>query len=123
MWGADLIDMHKLAKYNDNFEYVLMVIDIYSKYGWVVPLKYKSGDSMKTALQSIFTKQTPKKIWSDSGSEFYNLKVKWLLDKYDIKIYSTENEEKCSVVEQLRPNCGNVSQLMEHTDISIYFNL
>ena len=100
IWGADLIDMHKLAKYNDNFKYVLMVIDIYSKYGWVVPLKYKSGDAMKTALQSIFTKQIPKKIWSDSGSEFYNFKVKRLLDKYDIKIYSTENEEKCSVVER-----------------------
>ena len=43
--------MQKLAQYNEDYEYVLMVIDIFSKFGWVVPLKYKSGDAVKTALQ------------------------------------------------------------------------
>ena len=81
-------------------KYVLMVIDVFSKFGWVVPLKYKSGDAVKIALQSIFSKQTPKQIWSDSGSEFYNLKVKRLLNKNNIELYSTQNEEKCSVVER-----------------------
>ena len=100
IWGADLIDMRKLSKENDDFKYVLMVIDVFSKYGWVVPLKYKTGDEVKTALESIFTKKIPRKIWSDAGNEFYNTKVKRLLKKHNIEIYSTENEEKCSVIER-----------------------
>ena len=100
IWGADLVDMHKLAKDNDNFKFILMVVDVFSKFGWSVPLKSKSGDAVKTALETIFSKQTPKKIWSDAGTEFYNIKVKHLLRSYDIELYSTKNEEKCSVVER-----------------------
>ena len=100
IWGADLIDMRALSKENDDFKYVLMILDVFSKYGWAVPLKYKTGEDVKTALESIFSKQTPRKIWSDSGNEFYNAKVKRLLKKHNIEIYSTENEEKCSVIER-----------------------
>ena len=39
-------------------------------------------------------------IWSDKGSEFYNRQVKELLKDNNIKLYSTENEEKSSVVER-----------------------
>ena len=39
-------------------------------------------------------------IWSDKGSEFYNRQVKELLKDNIIKLYSTENEEKSSVVER-----------------------
>ena len=100
IWGADLIDMRSLSKENDNFKYVVMVIDVFSKYGWAIPIKYKTGEEVKTALESIFTQQTPRKIWSDAGNEFYNNKVKRLLQKHNIRLYSTENEEKCSVIER-----------------------
>ena len=100
IWGADLVDMKKLAKENDGYKYLLMIIDVFSKFGWVAPLKTKSGDSVKSALEKIFTKNTPSKIWADKGTEFYNTKVKALLKKHNIEIYSTENEEKCSVVER-----------------------
>ena len=100
IWGADLIDMRSLSKDNDGYKYVVMVIDVFSKYGWAVPIKYKTGDEVKSALESIFAKQTPRKIWSDEGNEFYNSKVLRLLKKHNIEIYSTENEEKCSVIER-----------------------
>ena len=100
IWGADLVDMKKLANDNDGYKYILMIIDVFSKYGWAVPLKTKSGDVVKSALSSIFTKNSPSKIWADKGTEFYNVKVKNLLAKHKIEIYSTENKEKCSVVER-----------------------
>ena len=62
IWGADLIDMRALSKDNDGYKYVVMVIDVFSKYGWAVPIKYKMGDEVKSALESIFTKRTPRKI-------------------------------------------------------------
>ena len=41
IWGADLADMQLISKFNKGFRFLLCVIDIYSKYTWVVPLKDK----------------------------------------------------------------------------------
>ena len=39
VWEMDLADLSSLAKYNDKFNYLLNVIDIFSRYAWSVPLK------------------------------------------------------------------------------------
>ena len=77
-----------------------MVEDVFSKYGWAIPLKFKTGAAVKEGLELVFTEHTPKKFWVDKGTEFYNKEVKKLLKKHDITMYSKENEEKCSVVER-----------------------
>ena len=41
IWGADLADMQLISKFNKGFRFLLCVIDIFSKYAWVVPLKDK----------------------------------------------------------------------------------
>ena len=41
--GADLADMQLIRKFNKGFRFLLCVIDIFSKYTWVVPLKDKKG--------------------------------------------------------------------------------
>ncbi len=101
VWGADLVDLKALAKDNDGYKYVLMVIDVFSKNGWAVPLKFKSALATKAGLEKIFENGiNPRKIWADRGTEFYNQVVKQLLSKHNIELYSTDNEEKCSVVER-----------------------
>ena len=95
IWAADLIDMQQLSRYNNNYKYLLTVIDIFSKYGWIVPLKNKTGECVASAFKEIFKSRKPEKLWVDKGKEFYNKHVKQLVD-----IYSTENEEKSSVVER-----------------------
>ena len=40
-WGAELADMQLISKFNKGFRFLLCVIDIFSKYAWVVPLKDK----------------------------------------------------------------------------------
>ena len=92
--------MQKLSKKNRGFKYVLMVEDVFSKYGWAVALKSKTGLAVRAGLESIFEKRTPKKLWVDRGKEYYNKNVSDLLKKRNIDIYSTENDEKCSVVER-----------------------
>ena len=85
-----------------------MVLDIFSKYGWSVPLKTKTGKEVAGALRIIFKENKPKKLWVDKGKEFYNKDVSEVLDKNNIEIYSTNNDEKCSVIEIVRwPNTGN----------------
>ena len=81
IWGADLADMQLLSKCNKGIRFLLCVIDIFSKYAWVVPLKDKKGISIVKAFQSILkqSNKKPNKIWVDKGSEFYNAYFKkWL---------------------------------------------
>ena len=41
IWGADLADMQLISKFNKGFRFLIAVIDIYSKYAWVTPVKNK----------------------------------------------------------------------------------
>ena len=54
IWGADLADMQLIRKFNKGVRFLLCVIDIFSKYAWVVPLKDKKGVSIVAAFQSFF---------------------------------------------------------------------
>ena len=100
IWAADLVEMQPLAKFNNGYKYILMIIDVFSKYGWAVPIKTKTGLAVSTALKTVFKEATPAMLWTDKGKEFYNKTVAELLKKHNIKLYSTENEEKASVVER-----------------------
>ena len=74
IWGADLANMQLISKFNKRFRFLLCVIDIFSKYAWVVPLKDKKGVSIVDAFQKILkeSNRKPNKIWVDKGSEFCN---------------------------------------------------
>ena len=101
IWAADLVDVQSLSKFSNGIKYVLTVIDIFSKHGWMIPLKQKTGSAVVAAFEAIFNDfRTPKKIWVDKGKEFYNKDVKSLLASKSCSLYSTENEEKSSVVER-----------------------
>ena len=97
IWAADLVDMQAFAKDNDGVKYLLTVIDVFSKYGWIVPLNDKSGKSAASGFMKILESsgRKPGKVWVDKGKEFYNKNVREL-----VELYSTENEEKSCVVER-----------------------
>ena len=73
IWLADLANMQLISKFNKRFRFLLCVIDVYSKYAWVVPLIDKKALSIANAFQNILKKSNrkPNKIWIDKGSEFY----------------------------------------------------
>ena len=50
IWAADLADMTALNKDNEGINFLLLVIDIFSKYGWIIPLKNKKGETVANAL-------------------------------------------------------------------------
>ena len=62
--------MQLISKFNKGFRFLLCVIDIFSKYAWVVPLKDKKGVSTVNGFQKILDKSgcKPNKIWVDKGS-------------------------------------------------------
>ena len=95
IWGADLIDMQAFSKDNNAIKYLLTIIDIFSKFVWIVPLKRKTGHEIANAFSRILEDRRPSKTWVDRGGEFYNKDVQKL-----VELYSTENEEKSCVIER-----------------------
>jgi len=96
--AADLVDMQSFSKFNRGVKYRLTVIDVFSKYGWILLLKDETGVSVANALKEIFKQRKPEKLWTDKGKEFYNKDVNALAQELVVELYSTENEEKSSVV-------------------------
>ena len=76
--GCDLADTQLSSKHNKGIKYLLCVIDIFSKYDFVVPLKDKKGVTITNAFQQILDKSgyKPNRIQVDQGSEFYNTHFK-----------------------------------------------
>ena len=62
IWGADLADTQIISKFNKEFRFLLCVIDIYSKYAWVIPLKNKKGITITNASQKILDKSNCKPV-------------------------------------------------------------
>lgn len=101
-WQADLIDVQRLKKDNDNYSYLLTVIDVLSKYAWVVPLKNKSGPTLVTAFHQIFAEgRKPLKLQTDKGAEFLNKTFQKFLKDEGVDFFVTQNEDiKASIAER-----------------------
>ena len=58
VFGCDLVDVQALSKHNDGYKYLLTVIDVFSKFLHIVPLKSKIGKDVSSAFRSVL--QEPK---------------------------------------------------------------
>ena len=94
--------MSPFSRSNKGYKYLLTVIDVYSKYGWIASLKTKTGQEVAQAFQKLFLASGhPSCLWTDKGTEFYNQQLKNVLKANNVMLlYSTENEEELSVVER-----------------------
>ena len=104
-WQADLVEMQnrKLIAANRRTRYLLTIIDVLSKYAWVVALKSKRGTAVRDAFQHVLEThptRRPRHLQTDQGKEFYNKHVKRLLEDHNINHYSTRGEPKAAVVER-----------------------
>ena len=118
IWAADLAEMESLSSKNKNVKYLLCVIDVFTKYAWVKPLKDKKGKTVLNAFMEIVNESNrkPNKLWVDQGREFYNKLMQEWLDNNDILMYSTHNEGNSVIAERfiktLKAKIYKKSQLM-----------
>ena len=126
IWGGDLADMQSLSRKNKGIKYLLCVIDLYSKYAFVIPLKDKKGISIVNAFDKIIKQcnRKPNKILLDQGGEFYNnVFEKWLSDN-DIIMYLTYNEGKSVVAERfIRTLKNKLHKHMTATGKNVYYDV
>jgi hypothetical protein len=75
-WQSDLIDMSNVAKHNSSQNWILTVIDNFSKYVFAVPLPNKNAETILKGFQDIINDQAegtiPKTLQTDNGAEFVN---------------------------------------------------
>ena len=101
IWTADLADVHKYARQNKGYKFILVVLDVFSRYAWARPLKNKTGESVTKAFKDIYKDgHSSSYLWTDKGSEFYNESMREMLKSKNIKLYSTHNEPKAMIAER-----------------------
>ena len=102
-WQADLMDMTQVSKTNNGYNFILTVIDIFSRKAWFEPVKRKVAKNVAGALEAVIKRARyyPVYLQTDKGTEFYNNQVKKLLTRYNIRHFSTNSELKASICERL----------------------
>ncbi|XP_056002795.1 uncharacterized protein LOC130049366 [Ostrea edulis] len=102
MWDGDLADVSNIASHNDGYKFLLVLIDIFSRYLFIVPLKNKSHQKIIDGLKSVFQKgRKPHTLRTDKGSEFKNRWVKTFLKREGINVIYTQNETKANYAERV----------------------
>ena len=72
-WDGDLMVLNSLAKYNNSYKYILLLIDIFSRYIWTVKMKTKTSEETINAMKQIFAKgRKPEILRKEKGREFFS---------------------------------------------------
>ena len=108
LWQADLIDFQRFAYYNNNFKFILTIIDVFSKTLYAFPLKEKSAIEVLNVFKNLFKSEKPTKLNTDKGKEFVNNMFSQLCENNDVSFFVTENLDiKASVVERVNQTLKN----------------
>lgn len=123
-WSADLMDMVKFNKSNQGARFILVVIDVFSKYLWLRPLKDKKGSSVVKAFESILTEgRIPKRIRTDKGQEFRARVVQSLFKSEEIRHIFAESDVKASISERvIKTIKSKIYRYFMHTQSYEYVN-
>lgn len=101
-YDIDLMDVSFHSKQNDGVKYLLVVIDVFTRYVWISPLQNKTGASVLRALEECFKERgPPRKVRSDAGKEFLAKQVQSYFKSVNIKHFVTQGESKSNYVERV----------------------
>ena len=139
IWTADLMDLHRFARVNKGFKYILIVLDVFSRYAWARPLKTKTGTETAAAFRDIFRGgRHPTKLWTDKGTEFWNRDVRFVLHgptfhnqavrgtltANNVELYSTQNEPKAMIAERfIRTLRGKIESNYILTHSTVWYDI
>ena len=104
---ADLADFQNVKKSNDNIGYLLVVVDNYSRFVHVEPVKNKTGPVMVEATEKIIERMRRRygfhctRFITDLGTEFYNSHMKKLFKDNHIEHFSTSSGNKSCMAERM----------------------
>ena len=86
-WQADLADMQGIARQNSGIRYLFTVIDVFSKFAWVVPVPSKDAKAITGVIQEVLTvakPNRPRRLQTDKRQEFFNYDFQALMKRQGI---------------------------------------
>ena len=105
------MDVHSLARTNDNVNFLLCMIDVLTKRAWVRPLKDKTMKNIIPASRDIFKEASPEILCSDKGSEFINSQFKKLASEFKIKLsFTVADHYRMAVVERFNQSLRSLME-------------
>ena len=100
-WEADLASLGAYSAENDNYKYLLCVIDVFSRFAWVKPLKTKFAREIIPAFQNILNQgRKPKRLRTDAATDFTSNSFQNLMEQSNINHFTTHNEKQANYVER-----------------------
>lgn len=102
LYQADLIEMRPHSKINKGYNYILVVINCFTKVADAIPLKDKKGNTVTEGMELVIKrdKNKIKHLQTDDGKEYFNTQFSELMKKYQINHYSTKSETKAAIIER-----------------------
>ena len=102
-WQADLADMQRLKKENNGFTFILVIVDVLSRFAFAEPIKRKTTEMVAEAFERIM-KRSGRRCWlltTDRGTEFRGHNFQEMLRENDIQHhYATSPDVKCAIAER-----------------------
>jgi transposase InsO family protein len=101
--AGDLMDFSKAALYykRKRYTYVLVNVDVFSKFCWCFVIPNKSVGELKWAYEQIWKERKPTKVWFDRERAIDSHEFEEFLAKNNVELYHTYSEIKCSVAERM----------------------
>eukprot|EP01064_Diplonema_japonicum_P032814 TRINITY_DN6284_c0_g1_i2.p1 TRINITY_DN6284_c0_g1~~TRINITY_DN6284_c0_g1_i2.p1 ORF type:complete len:238 (+),score=9.76 TRINITY_DN6284_c0_g1_i2:839-1552(+) len=86
----DLLDFQKLKRSNSGYAWILIAVDVFTRYAYAIPIKRKTKSETREGIVKLLDKlpknhPLPKRFMSDNGPEFLNNEVSSLFDLYNIE--------------------------------------
>ena len=126
--SCDLADVRELSRYNKGVKYLLVCIDIFSRFAKVLPLKQKNASSLLKGVKKILEGEhfkTVSRLHTDKGGEFYNKLLNNYLKSKNVKLYSVSSYEiKASLAERfLRTLKGKIYRYLTNENTLRYIDV
>ena len=116
--------MQPLKRWNGGHRYLLKVIDVLSKYAWVVPVKNKTDTAVTQAFENVLRQgRKPKRLQTDLGKDFYNAPFRRMLEREGIQHFSTHADAKASIVECFNRTLNRMYRYLTARNTRTYLNV
>ena len=124
LFQSDLADMQSYSRQNKGNRYILVVIDVLSKYVFYCAVKKKTPMEMKKAFKKVFSEVKPKYLQTDQGKEFFSNEMKKFFKQNNVKLYHTYSEIKASLAErQIRTLREKLERIFFHRGSNKYIDI
>ena len=101
-WDSDLLQLTGLSEYNDGYKYLLVCIDLFSRYLWVQPLKSKRTSEVANRFKHVISEGRKCEILrTDQGKEFTGTAFQELLKEEGVSHMLAYGAHKASYAERV----------------------